>query len=125
MKAPFHLSLPVRSIEESVAFFEHALLATVSHRDPSGYVDLAVPGCSLTLHQNPAAVIDAPGLHFGINLGLDDFLQLAARLQADLPGAIVAPPKVRDAGTPRERHKMFLRCLSGYVIEIKGSREAT
>src|SRR5690606_36359670 len=114
-----------RSLEESIAFFERALLATVAHRDSSGYVDLAVPGCSLTLHQNPGAVVDAPGMHFGINLELDAFLALADRLQHELPAAIIAPPRVRDAGTPRERHKMFLRCPSGYVIEIKGSKEAT
>lgn len=121
MNMPFHLSLPVHSLEESVGFFERALEAVVSHRDASGYVNLDVPGCRLTLHENPGAVVDMPGLHFGINLGLDAFLVRAALLQSLLPHAIVAPVQVRDAGTPQERRKLLLRCPSGYLIEIKGS----
>jgi len=33
---------------------------------------------------------------------------------------IVMPPTVTDAGTPRERRKMYVRCPSGHLVEIKG-----
>lgn len=121
MKQPFHLSLPVSSLEECVAFYVNALRGEVTHRDPSGYVNIDVPGCRLTLHD--VRDMQPPGdlLHFGINLDLAAFDALAERVRADVPSSIVKEPHVVDAGTPLERRKMYLRCPSGYLLEIKGS----
>lgn len=123
MGATFHLSLDVRLLAESVAFYTRALAAVVVHRDPSGYVNLDVGGCQLTLKENAAAA-PCEGMHLGVNLDLEAFDELAARLQADAGVNVVMPARVVDAGTPLERRKMYLRCPTGYLIEIKGRRSA-
>ncbi|MDQ3282694.1 MAG: hypothetical protein M3Q69_14930 [Acidobacteriota bacterium] len=118
MTPVFHLSLPVRSVDESVAFFADLLGATVTHRDASGYVNLEWFGTQLTL----AAGVDLPisgELHFGINVNLETFERMATAFAASAPNAIAMQPKVVDAGTPRERRKMYVRCPSGYLIELK------
>jgi uncharacterized protein len=113
MTPSFHLSLPVRSVEESVDFYTRVLHATVTHRDPSGYVNLDFYGTQLTLHQGTPVVLPRD-FHFGVNLPLDDFARLAATLDAEV--------KVVDAGTELERRKVYVRCPSGYVVEVKGYR---
>jgi len=120
MNGAFHLSIMVRSLEDSVAFFIRVLRAKVMHRDPAGYVNLDVFGSQITLHESPDAVPDVPGLHFGVNLDLHDFETLSRELIADANVSVVMPPSVTDAGTPLERRKMYLRCPTGYLIEIKG-----
>lgn len=124
MKQPFHLSLPVRSLQDCVDFYVTALQGEVTRRDASGYVDVDVPGCRLTLHE----VADMPSpddrLHFGINLDLETFEAVAGRVLAEAEGSLVERPHTVDAGTPAERRKMFLRCPSGYLVEIKGQGES-
>lgn len=105
------MSLPVHSVEASVDFYTHILGATITHRDASGYVNLDFHGTQLTLH--PGTPVELPrDFHFGVNLGVEEFDRLAARIGAEV--------KVADAGTAMERKKVYVRCPSGYVIEIKG-----
>ena len=117
----FHLSLDVRSLAESVAFYTQIPGACVTHRDASGYVNLDILGCQLTLRENASAT-PCDGMHLGVNLDLAAFDALAARLQANAELDIVMPPRVVDAGTPLERKKMYLRCPTGHLVEIKGRR---
>lgn len=113
MTPSFHLSLPVRSVEESVEFYTRVLQATVTHRDPGGYVNLDFHGTQLTLH--PGEPVALPrDFHFGVNLGIEEFERLTSTL-----GVAVT---VAEAGTPMERRKAYLRCPSGYVVEVKGYR---
>ena len=120
MQPPVHLSLAVPDIERSVEFFQ-LLGGAVTHRDPSGYVNLAVRGVQLTLASGNAAT-DAE-LHFGWNVTLAEFEAIAQRLLSSPHAQVIAPPRVVDAGTPLERTKMYVRCPAGYVIELKGYRE--
>lgn len=120
MSGAFHLSLDVRSLAESIAFYTRILKATVVHRDPSGYANLDVCGCQLTLKENAAAK-PCENMHLGINLDLAAFDALADDLQSDID--VVMSPRLVDAGTPLERKKMYLRCPDGYLIEIKGRRQ--
>lgn len=122
MRGTFHLSLDVRSLPESVAFYERVLQATVVHRDSSGYVNLDVCGCQLTLKEN-AKAMPTESVHLGINLDLEAFDALAASLQSIAEVNVVMPPRIVDAGTALERSKMYLRCPTGYLIEIKGRRQ--
>jgi extradiol dioxygenase family protein len=116
----FHLSLAVQSMEESIDFYVRVLNATVAHRDPSGYVNLELFGAQLTLQPGAETVIP-PDFHFGFNLAMDEFERLSDHILAS--GYDVAvQPKVVDAGTPLERKKMYVRCPSGYLIELKGYR---
>lgn len=114
----FHLSLGVQSLEESIDFYVRVLHATVAHRDPSGYVNLELFGAQLTLQQTAETATPAD-FHFGFNLAMDEFDRLAENILAS--GYDVAmQPKVVDSGTQLERKKMYVRCPSGYLIELKG-----
>ena len=117
MLPSFHLSLPVRSVEESAEFFT-VLGGSVVHRDPSGYVNVDLFGVQLTL--TPGDPGGGSDFHFGVNLPAGDFDKIAQRLLADSRVEIVSPPHVVDAGTPMERRKMYVRCPSGYLVELKG-----
>ena len=118
----FHLSLPVPELRASVTFFSSVLAAEVTHVDASGYyvnLDLAGVQLTLTLARRPH---EAPSeLHFGINFNIPDFRSIEARVKTLAPDSIEQHAHVVDAGTPRERHKMYLRCPAGSRIEIKGS----
>lgn len=116
----FHLSLPVRDLEESVEFFEQALQAKVTLRAPSGYVNLDLFGTQITLKEDRNIVPAETDLHFGVNLPLDAFEQVARTAQHAAPKAVVAAVTVVDAGTPLERWKLYLRCPTGYLFEFKG-----
>jgi extradiol dioxygenase family protein len=120
----FHLSLGVQSIEESVDFYVRVLGAAVAHRDPSGYVNLELFGAQITLQPGAVAVIP-PDFHFGFNLAMEELERLADTILASGYESIVMQPKVVDAGTPLERKKMYLRCPSGYLIELKGYASET
>ena len=120
MKPNFHLSIGVKSIERSVDFFTRVLMATVEHRDPSGYVNIDFFGAQITLKHNPNINPDLPDFHFGINLGLADFNQLSENILTKYPECIFMPPKIIDPNTKLERKKMYVKCPTGYLIEIKG-----
>ncbi|HEY0140429.1 MAG TPA: hypothetical protein VGF48_06005 [Thermoanaerobaculia bacterium] len=108
--AAFHLSLPVRSVEEEVAFFVGRLRARVTHRDPGGYVNVDWFGAQITLQPGEVASCD---FHFGVNLDRADFEELARELGQTA--------KVVDAGTSIERRKFYVRSPSGYLVELKTS----
>jgi extradiol dioxygenase family protein len=121
--AEFHLSIGVKSIEESVHFFVDILKGSIAHRDPSGYVNINLYGCELTL--KPSDDVDLPSdphFHFGVNFDMPEFDKLAASIMASGYDHIVMAPKIVDPGTPIERKKMYLKCPSGYLIELKGYR---
>lgn len=118
--AQFHLSIGVSSVEESVEFFVRLLGATVSHRDPSGYVNIELAGAQITLKPVEQPVPNAPGLHFGFNLGLAAFDRIAENIVASGYAGLVSAPHTVDSGTPIQRRKMYLKCPSGYLVELKG-----
>jgi extradiol dioxygenase family protein len=120
----FHLSLGVQSIEQSIDFYVRVLNATVAHRDPSGYVNLELFGAQITLQPDTETVI-SPDFHFGFNLAMDEFERLANHILVSGYAGVAMQPKVVDAGTPLERKKMYVRCPSGYLIELKGYRSAS
>jgi extradiol dioxygenase family protein len=122
MTARFHLSIGVRSMEESVDFFTRVLRGAIAHRDPSGYVNVDLYGCELTLKPNESIVANLDDLHFGLNFDINAFEELARHVIASAPERVVMAPKTVDAGTAIERRKMYLRCPTGYLIELKGYR---
>jgi extradiol dioxygenase family protein len=116
----FHLSIGVNSMEESVDFFVRVLKGKVTHRDPSGYVNVDLYGCELTLKPSHDIKPDLPEFHFGINLDATQFDALAASILESGYEQIVMRPKLVDAGTVIERKKMYLKCPTGYLVELKG-----
>lgn len=120
VRASFHISLGVRSLEESVRFFVEVLNAKVTHRDPSGYVNIDFFGNEITLKPNREITPGLPDFHFGVNLSLADFDALAEKILATSRERVVMEPKLVDADSPVARTKMYIRCPTGYLIEIKG-----
>lgn len=119
MTPAFHLSLGVQSLDASVEFYVRVLNAVVAHRDPSGYVNLELFGAQITLQQTAETATPAD-FHFGFNLAMHDFERLAEQILASGYQDVAMKPTVVDAGTPLERKKMYVRCPSGYLIELKG-----
>jgi extradiol dioxygenase family protein len=123
MQPSFHLSIGVHSIDKSVEFFESLLGAKILHRDPSGYVNIELYGSQITLKHNADVNPNLPDFHFGVNLSLEEFESVSRRVQ-ELQHKDAAPaPEVWDAGTSLERVKMYLRCPTGYKIELKGYKD--
>lgn len=116
----FHLSLGVKSIAESVEFFENILKADVVHRDPSGYVNIDFWGSQITIKPIPDITVDLEELHFGVNLSLAEFKDYTDHILSTEYQGILTKPKVVEEGTPMERRKMYVKCPTGYIFEIKG-----
>jgi extradiol dioxygenase family protein len=107
-------------VESSVDFFVGILRGKVLHRDPSGYVNIDFYGSQITLKPNKSIVPELPDLHFGVNLNLEEFDSLSKYILESGYDSIIMKPKIVDAETSMERKKMYLRCPTGYLIEIKG-----
>ncbi len=120
MNNAFHLSIGVKSIEDSVEFFESLLGGRVTHRDITGYVNLELFGSQITLKENKSIDPTLPDFHFGFNMSLIEFDQLANRVLINGRERIHMEPNIVDAGTSLERKKMYLKCPTGYLIELKG-----
>ena len=120
MTPSFHLSIGVRSLEDSTKFFEEVLNAKVVHIDPSGYVNLELWGSQITLKHSAGISPELLDFHFGVNLSLAEFDQLSKKILRDNREFVSMSPEVWDAGTKMERKKMYLSCPTGYSIELKG-----
>lgn len=123
MVKPFHLSIGVHSIEDSVHFFENVLKSKVTHRDPSGYVNIDFFGSQISLKPIPKINPEMEELHFGVNLNLEEFSSLSNHILKTNYKGILAKPKVVDEGTSIERRKMYVKCPTGYIFELKGYQE--
>jgi len=83
----------------------------VAHRDPS--------------HERPIRAENAvdgdavPVPHFGVVLKLEQFDELAGRLQADQNTRWVIEPRTRFAGEPGEQRTMFFLDPAGNALEFK------
>jgi extradiol dioxygenase family protein len=122
MRGAFHLSIGVKSIEESIHFFVSVLKGRVLHRDTSGYPNIDLFGSQITHKPNAGIDPALPDFHFGFNLELGEFDRLVDNILARARERVVREPEVVDAHTPLERKKMYLRCPTGYLIELKGYR---
>lgn len=120
MASIFHLSIGVQSIEESVDFFTKMFHAKILHRDFSGYVNIDFYGNQITLKQNTSIVPDLADFHFGINLCLEEFNKLVSNIMQNGRRFVSTEPEIWDLNTPMERKKIYLKCPTGYLIEIKG-----
>jgi extradiol dioxygenase family protein len=114
----FHLSIPVPDPARSAEFFTTVLGGTLTHEDPSGYVNVDLFGIQLTLTRG--ASVAANGFHFGVNVGMAELHAIADRARSCASAHVVSEPTAVDRGTPLERTKMYLRCPAGYLIEVKG-----
>jgi extradiol dioxygenase family protein len=117
----FHLSIPVRDLDESVGFYSTVLGAEVGRRTGS-WADALLFGAQVTLQGDPDNVTTPMPRtrHFGATLPWEEWSALADRL-AGAP-LIVEPPTASYEGEPVEQGKLMIRDPSGNLIELKAYR---
>ena len=127
---PFHIAIPVRDLVEARRFYGD-LLRCPEGRSSDAWVDFDFFGHQLVCHQlvayedvsaprsqNPVDGENVPVPHFGAVLELDDWRELANRLQAEDTDFIIEP-QIRFEGQVGEQATMFLLDPSGNAIEFK------
>ena len=121
MRPIFHLSLPVRDLQESVDFYVRQLGAQIGRRNELG-ADALLFGAQVTLQNDPAGVIDPMPRtrHFGATLSWPEWESFVEKLVD--PALIVEPAKLSYIGEPIEQGKMMIVDPSGNLIEIKAYR---
>jgi extradiol dioxygenase family protein len=121
MRPIFHLSIPVRDLDESVEFYRSVLGADIGRRTDA-FADALVFGAQVTLQNDPAQVSHPMPRtrHFGATVSWDEWEEVANRL-ADM-GAFVEPPTVSFRGQPAEQAKLMIADPSGNLIELKAYR---
>ena len=115
----FHLSFPVRDLEESLSWYRERLGAVPGRRERA-WADVALFGAQLTLQHVPGDVLEPMprSRHFGATLGWSEWEALVGTL-----GEFVEPPRLDHQGTEREQAKAMVRDPSGNLIELKAYRQ--
>ena len=115
----FHLSFPVRDLEQGLSWYV-ATLGGVPGRRAQGWADVALFGAQLTLQHAPDDVLEPMprSRHFGVTLGWREWETLVGRLRD-----FAEPPRVDHQGTDREQAKVMVRDPSGNLIELKAYRQ--
>ncbi len=135
MVNPFHLAIPVRSIGEARRFYISTLGCKLG-RSTEQWIDLDLYGHQLVCHLDESLGADGkvrlinnsvddhgvPVPHFGVVLGMTDWQQLAAKLQA-AGTAFVIEPYIRFKGLAGEQATMFFLDPSGNALEFKAFRD--
>lgn len=125
---PFHLAFPVRDLEEARTFYTQ-LLGAGTGRESDHWIDFDLFGHQIVAHYKEGMVTDnisnavdgdaVPVPHFGVVLQMDDWQQMADRLEDAEGIQWVIKPKIRFKGEPGEQGTFFLLDPSGNALEFK------
>ncbi len=121
MRPIFHLSLPVRDLEEAVTFYRTRLGAHTGRRTET-FADVLVFGAQVTLQNDPGSVSDPMPRtrHFGATLPWAEWETVVAPLVGT--DIVVEDRTISYAGEDIEQGKMMISDPSGNLIEIKAYR---
>lgn len=116
----FHLSFPVRDLDEALSFYTSTFSATIGRRE-TAWADIALFGAQVTLQHMPADVLQPMprSRHFGATLAWHDWERLVSGLSD-----FVESPCIKFPGTEKEQAKAMVQDPSGNFIEIKAYRNA-
>ncbi len=125
---PFHLAIPVTSLEENRTFYRDTL-SCEEGRSSDHWVDFNFFGHQLVIHVqepqpkpvgkgNPVDGKDVPIPHFGVVLEWDTFQKLADQLKAKNIQFVIEP-YIRFQGKTGEQATMFFKDPSGNALEFK------
>lgn len=126
MESRFHLAFPVKDIDATRKFYEHALGCEVG-RSTETWIDFNFYGHQLSAHvvhfknSESKSFVDGdpvPIPHFGVIVDYFTFDNIATRLQS-MGHTFLVPPQTRFSGQPGEQRTMFFLDPSGNAIEIK------
>jgi uncharacterized protein len=117
----FHLSVPVRDLQEAVDFYRTHLGARIG-RHTAEFADALVFGAQVTLQNDPGSVSRPMprARHFGATLPWDEWENAVAQFTGS--DFIVEAPKVSYEGELTEQGKLMIADPSGNLIELKGYR---
>ena len=124
---PFHLAFPVDDLAAARHFYGE-LLGCPEGRSEAEWVDFNLHGHQIVAHLAPELVrglatnsVDGenvPVPHFGLVLPMDEWEELAGRLEA-AGVEFVIPPTVRFEDQPGQQATMFLLDPAGNALEFK------
>jgi len=117
----FHLSVPVRDLDEAVDFYREQLGARIGRRTAE-FADALVFDAQVTLQSDPANVTrPMPRTrHFGATIPWQEWESAAARFAGG--PLIVESPTISHEGEPHEQGKLMIVDPSGNLIELKAYR---
>lgn len=120
-RAIFHLSFPVRDLQEAIDFYS-ANFGAVPGRREADWADIALFDAQVTLQHDPANVANPMPRtrHFGATMTWERWEALTASLDGRVN--FIEPPTISYAGTDREQGKAMVADPSGNLIEIKAYR---
>ncbi len=124
----FHLAIPVDDLDRCRTFYRETL-GCPEGRSAETWVDFDLYGHQLVIHRvpdrqapvagrNPVDGDSVPVPHFGVLLSVDDWRELAGRLE-NVGIEFVIAPHVRFAGETGEQHTMFFLDPAGNALEFK------
>jgi uncharacterized protein len=124
---PFHLAFPVHDLAAARAFYA-GVMGCPEGRSSDQWIDFDLYGHQIVAHLDTAACarettnavddVDVPVPHFGVVLTVDQWTELAARVEAAGIHFGIAP-HVRFKGEVGEQATMFFRDPSGNALEFK------
>ena len=127
---PFHLAFPVHDLSAAAEFYED-LLGCERGRSSEHWTDYNLFGHQIVAHFDPSAepiatnnTVDGanvPVPHFGVVLTMDDWQELADRLESKGTDFIISPT-IRFRGKAGEQATMFFCDPSGNALEFKAFR---
>ena len=126
---PFHLAIPVRSVEEAREFYGGVLGLIEGRRAGNKWQDYSLYGHQLVCHHvsdsyraidyyNEVDGDEVPVPHFGSVLTVEQFHALASRLKSYGVQFVIEPHR-RFEGQPGDQWTMFFKDPSGNSLEFK------
>ena len=129
---PFHFAFPVDDLNAARTFYGE-LLGCPEGRSADTWIDFDLYGHQIVAHLAPGAAprlgsntVDGenvPVPHFGLVLPMDEWKQLAERLEAAGIEFVIAPT-IRFQGQPGEQATMFLLDAAGNALEFKAMADS-
>jgi hypothetical protein len=130
---PFHLAFPVHNLGEARQFYGE-VMGCIEGRSSDHWIDFNFFGHQIVAHldtaarsvatHNPVDGHDVPVPHFGVVLTMDQWENLAARVEA-AGIRFGIKPYVRFKGQPGEQATMFFYDPSGNALEFKAFADDT
>lgn len=130
----FHLAFGVRDLDETRAFY-CGVLGCAQGRSSDTWTDFSLYGHQMSAHlsKSPASAAatgmvdgkEVPIPHFGVVLAMQDWRELAARLENHPETRWVIKPSLRFEGQPGEQATLFILDPSGNALEFKGISNAS
>lgn len=131
MVQPFHLAIPVKSLEPCRTFYRE-ILKCEEGRSDTHWVDFNFFGHQLVIHQkdgfepnrisNPVDGHDVPVPHFGVVLEWNKWEALADRLRANNTEFVIEPT-IRFKGKVGEQATVFFNDPEGNALEFKAFKD--